>query len=79
MQKLYDALNIELNDDEIIKLVEDLIPTFKPVGRKGQTVATDAYFRQLKDASYWVIIIKKYQLLFQYIIEKNSLISVLIV
>ena len=51
LKLLYDDLDIELNDKEIIKLVEDITPTFKPVGRSGQNEKTDAYFRQLKDAS----------------------------
>lgn len=51
LKELYDSLNIELNDGEVVKLVEDITPTFKPVGRKGQTNLTDAYYKQLKDAS----------------------------
>ena len=51
LKELYDNLNVESNDEEIVKLVEDITPTFKPVGRKGQTDLTDTYYKQLKDAS----------------------------
>lgn len=51
LKELYDNLNVESNDEEIVKLVEDITPTFKPVGRKGQTNFTDAYYKQLRDAS----------------------------
>ena len=51
LKLLYDCLSIESNDNEIVKIVEVIAPTFKPVGKKGQTEATEAYYRQLKDAS----------------------------
>lgn len=51
LKLLYENLNVELNDEDIISLVESITPTFKPVGRSGQTEINDAYYRQLKDAS----------------------------
>lgn len=51
LKSLHSIYNENISDDEIIKLIEDIAPTFVPVGHDGQMKKTDTYYAQLKDAS----------------------------
>ena len=51
LKLLHSIYNENISDDEIIKLIEDIAPTFVPVGHDGQKKKTDTYYAQLKDAS----------------------------
>ena len=51
LKKLYEVFEKDMGSETLIAMIEDIAPTFNPVGQKGQKVKTETYLNQLKDAN----------------------------